>query len=232
MRKTCILLVFSALIALPGRASADELKLTIHNGLVTLVADNVPVSAIMSEWARIGRTQVVNGERVPGRVSLQIVDVPERRALDILLRSVSGYMTAERTTALAGPSAFERIMILPTSTPPANAPSFASPPPAFVPRPVPVAPQPPPDADDEGPMVMPPGMEPDAPTPVPVLPGQGPEGQPGAPGVPNAPLTAPRPGQLPAPAPQQPVPFGTPNQKPPGGGGPGGYVPDREEGGV
>jgi hypothetical protein len=49
--------------------------------------------------------------------------------------------------------------------------------------------------------------------------------------MPSAPLTAPRPGQLPAPAPQQPVPFGTPPRPPGGGGGPGGGGPGGGGGG-
>ena len=214
MRKFHLLLLIPALLALPSPSVAGELKLSIRNGLVTLVADEVPLSAIMAEWARVGQTRIVNGDKVFTPVSLQIVDMPERRALDILLRSVSGYMVAERPTPIAGASVFDRIMILPTSRPPANTGPIASPPPnSFVPRP---AAPPPPDMDDEP--VLPPGIstqpQPQG-VPQPMVPGQQmPPNQ-------NAPMTAPRPGQLPAPAPQQPVPFGTPT-KPGGGGGPGG----------
>ena len=214
MRKFSLLFAIPALVVLSAPAQAGELKLTIQNGLVTLIADEVPLSAIMAEWARVGQTKVVNGDKIPTPVSLQLVDMPERRALDILLRAVSGYMVAERATPVAGASVFDRIMILPISRPPANPGPINSPPPTFVPRAV----TPPvPDMDDE--RVLPPGMtaQPGAPgnTPQPMVPGQQ------NPPNPAAPLTAPRPGQLPAPAPQQPVPFGAP-AKPgakPGGGG-------------
>lgn len=216
MRKLHLLLMIPALLALPAYSTAGELKLTIRDGLVTLIAEDVPLSMIMAEWARIGQTQIVNGDKIATPVSLQILDMPERRALDILLRPVSGYMLAERAAAVAGASAFDRIMILPTSRPPANTGPITSPPPSFVPRPVPVQP-PVPDMDDEQPLppgtaaqpgVVPPGTQPMVPGPQ-------------NPAMPNAPLTAPRPGQLPVPPPQQPVPFGTPNK--PGGGGGGGF---------
>ena len=217
MRKFHLLFVIPALLAMPAAASAGELKLTIQNGLVTIVADEVPLSAIMAEWARVGRTQIVNGDKVSTPVSLQIVDMPERRALDVLLRAVSGYIVAERTTPLAGASAFDRIMILPTSRPPANVGPMTAPPPSFVPRPV--AP-PVPNVEDDEP-VLPAGMTPQPPNApgTQPMPGPSPQMVPGQQN-PNAPLTAPRPGQLPAPTPTQPVPFGTPPK--PGGGGSGG----------
>ena len=213
MRKVHLLVPIAALLALPASATAGELKLTIQNGLVTLIADEVPLSAIMAEWARLGQTQVVNGDKISTPVSLQIVDMPERRALDILLRPVSGYMVAERPSATAGASVFDRIMILPTSRPPANTGPINSPPPTFLPRNVPVQPVVP-EPDEDQP--LPPGMTPPQgaaqPGAQPVVPGQQ------NPVVPNTPLTLPRPGQLPAPQPQQPVPFGRPT-KPGGGGG-------------
>jgi hypothetical protein len=221
MRKIFLLFVIPAILAAPAPSAAGELKLTIQNGLVTLNADDVPLSMIMAEWARIGQTKIVNGEKMMTRVSLNLVDVPERRALDVLLRSASGFMAAERRTAVAGASVFDSIMILPTSTPPANTGPIASPPPTFVPRPMMPQPQPQPQMEPDEDQVVPPGaQQPPVPGAQPTMPGQNPA-------MPNAPLTAPRPGQLPAPAPQQPVPFGT--QRPPGTG-PGG-VPIKPGGG-
>ena len=219
MRKLSLCLVIPALLALPARATAGELKLSINNGLVTLTAQDVPLASILAEWARIGQTKVVNGDKILTPVTLQLVDVPERKALDILLRDASGYMLAQRPAQLANASAFDRILILPTSRPPANTGPVNAAPAAFNVPPRPMPAQPVPDMDDEEPQV-PPGMVPqNAPEPgQPPLPGYGPGVQP------NAPLTAPRPGQLPQPAPQQPVPFGAP-PKPPGGGGPGGDGP-------
>ncbi|MDQ3417319.1 MAG: hypothetical protein M3541_00785 [Acidobacteriota bacterium] len=207
MSKFLFCLVIPAVFAFPAATSAGELKLSIKDGLVTLIAQDVPLSMVMAEWAKVGQTRVVNGEKILTPVTLQLVDVPERRALDIILRSASGYMLAERPAAVANASVFDRILILPTSRPPANSPVTA-PPPAFNQRPIQVVPtqdmeEPMPDQPPPGPAPMPPGY----------VPNMQPQAQPGQPG---GPLTAPRPGPLPQP--QQPIPFGAP-PKPPGGGG-------------
>lgn len=103
-------------------AAAQGVTLEFHDGKVRLNAQNVPVSQILSEWARRGRTTIVNGERVPGpSVSLELQDVPEDQALDIVLRSASGYLVAARETVIAGASAYDRIYVLPTSSRPTNA---------------------------------------------------------------------------------------------------------------
>jgi hypothetical protein len=64
---------------------------------VTLHAQNVPVRTILAEWARVGGARIVNGERVAGApVTLDLEGIPERQALDIILRGVSGYVVAAR----------------------------------------------------------------------------------------------------------------------------------------
>ncbi len=104
-------------------ASAQAVKLRFHDGLVTLSTHNAPLRAILSEWARQGGTTIVNGERVTSPpLTLELNAVPERQALDVLLRSVSGYMLAPRPTGTPGAAVFDRIMILPTSTAPTNPP--------------------------------------------------------------------------------------------------------------
>lgn len=99
------------------------MKLELKDGRVTLDAQNVPVRQILAEWARLGGAKIINGEKVAGApVTLQLADVPERQALDIVLRSVSGYMLAARQTGTEGLSAFDRILILPTSAAPRGGP--------------------------------------------------------------------------------------------------------------
>jgi len=64
-----------------------DVKLTMGNGRVTLVAKDVTVRQILTEWARIGQTKIINLERIPGGpVSVELNDVPEAQALDVLLR--------------------------------------------------------------------------------------------------------------------------------------------------
>jgi hypothetical protein len=116
-----------------GSASAQVLSLEFRDGRVRLVAENVPVSQILSEWSRVGGTKIVNGERIPGPpVSVQLTDVSERHALDVVLRGAAGYMVAAHETPRPGASAFDRILVLPTTS---RAPSTAAlPPPPPVPR--------------------------------------------------------------------------------------------------
>ena len=81
-------------------ASAQQVQLAIENGRVTLVAKDATIRQILTEWARVGQTKVVNVEKIPGGpVTLELTNVSEDEALDVLLRSVSGYMTAPRPTA-------------------------------------------------------------------------------------------------------------------------------------
>ena len=108
--------------ALPS-AAQQPVKLRFSDGRVTLVASNTPVRTILAEWARLGGATVVNGERVAGPpVTLELTNVSERQALDIVLRGVAGYMLAPRRAGSAGVSTFDRIVILPTSTAPRNPP--------------------------------------------------------------------------------------------------------------
>ena len=104
MRKSILPLAALAfsLGATPARA---EVHLTIHDGLVSLSARDATLRQILVEWARVGQTNIVNAERVPGPpISLELTDVPEERALGIVLRSISGYVAAPRPATTGGPS--------------------------------------------------------------------------------------------------------------------------------
>lgn len=121
--KKHLLLVAGLLLALAAPSAAQQLTLQIQDGLVTLDASNVPPRQILAEWARVGGTKVVGAEKIVGSpVTLKLARMPERRALDIILANVAGYMAAERQAAgPAGASAYDRILILASSTAPAQA---------------------------------------------------------------------------------------------------------------
>lgn len=140
--------ILVACLAAPGHAQ-QPVRLEIRNGRVNLKAENAAVRQILAEWARIGGTRIVNGERVTGApVTLELTNVPERQALDIVLRNVAGYMLAARQSGSGGASEFDRILILPTSTAPRNpVPAAAAGPPG---RPVPPSGVPPDDDPAEG----------------------------------------------------------------------------------
>jgi hypothetical protein len=120
--KTLHVLAVVALFGAGVTSAEAQVNLEFRDGKVRLNAQNVPVSQILSEWARRGRTTIVNGERIPGPpVSIELQDVPEDQALDIVLRGVSGYLVAARESAVTGASSYDRIYILPTSARPTTA---------------------------------------------------------------------------------------------------------------
>jgi len=138
------------LVALP--ASAQQLSLDIRDGLVTLQATNVPVRQVLAEWARVGGTKVVGGERLGGTpLTLSLESVPEAKALDIVLRGAAGYMAAARSVPGSGRSGYDRILVLATSTPPAGGTTTAGAGGRPAPRPFGVPPaDDPPDTSDLG----------------------------------------------------------------------------------
>ena len=105
-------------------ASAQApLRVQISGGLVTVHAENVPVQTILAEWSRLGGAKIIGGDRIAGApLTLELERVPERQALDIILRGVSGYMLAAREPGATGASMYDRIMVLPTSAAPRNPP--------------------------------------------------------------------------------------------------------------
>ena len=181
MRPVVIGVLLAAWTVAP--AAAGELRLEFADGFVTLSAKDVPARDILQEWARKGQTRIVNADKVPGTpVTLELARVPERQALDIVLRSASGYMAAMRAAG-PGQSRFDRIVVMPASSAP---PRAAVPPPRAAQQPTPAmvgqdpdAPPFVPDEDDTVPpqmpgMRMPPGadgengpMPPNVPAPFP-----------------------------------------------------------------
>jgi hypothetical protein len=235
--KTFILAV-AALLVVASTASAD-VRLTMQNGHVTLSAKDATVRQILTEWARVGQTKIVNAERVPGGpMTIELTNVPEAQALDILLRSLSGYITAARPVEVVNLSHFDRIIIMPTLA--SARPATSSPPPPVFqqsPQFQPAPPQADDDVDEDRPapnVPMPQQRGPvfnSFPQPQVVNPQGGvPMPQPGAPqqGAPAAPVASPTPvapyggvavpGMV-APPPPTPGQPGQPVRRP---GGPGG----------
>lgn len=108
--------------ALPLGAQ-QSIEIEFSAGRVTLSAQNASARVILSEWARLGGATIVNGEQVAGpAMTLELVDMPERQALDIILRDASGYVLAPRRADTGGDSAFDRVVILAASAGPTNPP--------------------------------------------------------------------------------------------------------------
>jgi hypothetical protein len=178
----------------------------------------VPLRQILQEWARVGQTTIVNADKMTGpAISLQLVDAPEREALDILLRSASGYIAAPRPVPVANAAFYDRVTIMATSRAPA-ATAGNMPPPTFQRPPTPND-----DSDEPINVTMPPqgypvngqfpGMGPNGPNGNPMMqPGVQPIMQPGLqpPMQPTSPILSTKPGMQPQPQPQQ-FPNGFPN---------------------
>ena len=97
-------LAIAAVLATPATAAA-EVELRISAGRVWLKAVNATVAQILKEWSRLGQTQIVNGDNVPGGpVTLQLDNVSEEEALDVLLKSAAGFMGVRRSTPVAANS--------------------------------------------------------------------------------------------------------------------------------
>jgi hypothetical protein len=249
-----------ATAGLAAPAFAGELSVRIADGRATVIAKDVTLRQILAEWARVGNTRIVNGEKMTGGpITLELVDVPEKDALDILLRTAAGYLTGPRPAGSAGASMYDRVMILATSRPVVN--PVSSPPSPFGTRSaLPNMPfQPPPDDDDgdpgdQGPM-PPPGMAPGTqPFPGPPrgvpFPGATPNPNAGPPNAapnpnfvpfdpnnpnappganPNAPVTAPRPGMLPQGPQQMPINPYSPMGRQPNPNGRGGQQDQQDQ---
>ena len=122
----CRGLVLIAMLAMFGaETGARHLKLQIQNGRVDLDADGVTIAEILAEWKRVGRTHIVNIEVLStDLVSLKLVDVPEKFALEAILQETQGYLAMLRRAGTQGSSQYERIILFagtpgaPLPTPP------------------------------------------------------------------------------------------------------------------
>jgi hypothetical protein len=113
-----------------------------RNGYVTISAADVPLRQLLTEWARLGQTRVVNLEKLSGApLTIELANVPEKQALETILRGVPGYLVAQRETPIAGRSQFDRIVVMPGIVAP---PSRAAAPPPPQPQPMPPPQQVPP----------------------------------------------------------------------------------------
>ena len=116
-----------------GAAAFADVQVTMQNGRVSVLAKDATLRQILTEWARVGQTKVVNVERVPGPpMTIELRDIPEAQALEILLRSLSGYMAAPRPSQAPNLSRFDRIVVMPTMAAARQpATTAAAPPPVF-----------------------------------------------------------------------------------------------------
>lgn len=114
MKKAIFGVIVAAAIGSPVHAAG--LKMSIGNGYVSIDAQDVTVGEILREWAKLGKTRIINLEGVAsGPITVRLDNVPENVALDIILRTLPGYMAAPRSTFVADASQYDRILIMASS---------------------------------------------------------------------------------------------------------------------
>jgi hypothetical protein len=107
------------LLGCAATSGAQTVSLQFDNGHVTVNAQNASIRTILTEWARLGGTRIVNHERLGGApVTVELSNVTEQYALDVLLRSAAGYVVTARPSAAGGASMIGGLVILPTTSAP------------------------------------------------------------------------------------------------------------------
>ena len=151
---TALSFIFACIgFAAAARPAAAQVHVTMSGGRVTVSAKNATVGQILAEWAKVGQTKIVNPERAgSGVLTIELTNVPEVEAIEIILRSAGGYVLAPRRVETADASRYDRILILPQSSPVSAAPRPAS---AALPQP---RPGPPTAFAPARPFVPPPGQ--------------------------------------------------------------------------
>ena len=100
-------------------AAAEELRIAIGGGRVTLIADDAALGDVLAAWARAGKTRFAGAEPIEAvPVSLRLVDVDEAQALGWLLQPAAGYVATWRARSDPGASRYERVEIRAASVPP------------------------------------------------------------------------------------------------------------------
>lgn len=121
----CALFILAA-----ANAHAQRVSIDLRGDNVTLIATNATLDDILAEWSRSGGLKVatLKGGAIGGApVTIVLRDITERQALEMLLRNLSGYVLSARRDRSTGTSAFEQLLILPTSAPSNNGSPFVAP---------------------------------------------------------------------------------------------------------
>jgi hypothetical protein len=111
LTKIALLPLMMALLITPS-VHAD-LRFSVRDGRVVIVAKDATVAEILAEWGRLGQTAIVNADQLPSEpVTLELQNVGEADALAVLLRGARAYLAQSRAAADPTASLFERIVIV------------------------------------------------------------------------------------------------------------------------
>lgn len=108
-----------------GVPAYAEVHITLQDGRVAISAKDATVAEIMAEWARITGMTIVNADRLPHeRETIELQNVTERQALDVLLRATGGYVAHGRAGGSPSASLIDSVFVMERTAP------IAPPPPA------------------------------------------------------------------------------------------------------
>lgn len=121
-------LILSALctVLLSAPAAAQEFELSVERGLVTVRANDARLDDLLRRWSEITGLAVVSKGDISGiRLTLELSSVPERQALDLILRGVAGYVIGELRDPSTGLGAIATLIVVGQGTTPGQvAPTF------------------------------------------------------------------------------------------------------------
>jgi hypothetical protein len=103
------------ILGVPAAADAGQsgypIKIAFGDGRVSLFAEGAPASAVLAEWARYGKTDVIGAELVDKKlVTVTLEEVSEGEALEAILGRGFAYMAVPRASE-SGLSGFARLLI-------------------------------------------------------------------------------------------------------------------------
>ena len=121
-RRATVGVLVAATMAAAGETpslDADEIRVVIAGGRVTLSVTEAPLAEVLAEWSRVGGTRFVGADTLRETVTLRLVDADEADALRLVLRSAAGYVAASRRRG-GGGAYYDRVTILAAGATPAQ----------------------------------------------------------------------------------------------------------------
>lgn len=111
LTSTALLSLMMTWLIAPGVHA--EVRFSVHEGRVVIVAKDASLAEILAEWGRIGQTEIVNADQLPREpVTLELQNVGEADALAVLLRGAPAYLAQSRAANDPSASLFERIVVV------------------------------------------------------------------------------------------------------------------------
>jgi len=113
--RRCLRLCALAVMFWPAGTAAQESHVSVSVGEqgVTLEAVNATLRDVLAEWARVGGFRLLDYDTLDARtVTVQLANVPEREALNILLRDIGGYVLGARRAGDSGRSQFGSLLVV------------------------------------------------------------------------------------------------------------------------